>query len=110
MTSVLMNSKGKIETVVLDWDNIAVDEIPAGTPIGADGRIHNDGQARGLLMRTENEPWSGTADIIVAGYVDLAEAEEKSGVTLSNEAMNAMHNVIFSGNNGKVVGMVAVAG
>ena len=110
MASILEKAKGKIEWVTLDWENITPNEIPAGTPIGADGRIRNDGQAKGLLMRTANEPWSGAVEIITAGYVDLTEAETVSGVELTNEAKCALHDIHFSGASGKMVSMVAVAG
>ncbi len=108
--SVLSSAKGKVERVTLDWANITPTEVQAGTPIGADGQIHNDGSAKGLLMRTVNEPWDGTAEIITAGYVDKVEAQELSGLTLTNEAQCAMHDIHFAGVAGKVDSMVAVAG
>ena len=108
--SILSKAKGKIERITVDWDNIEDTEVQAGTPFGADGQIHNDGEARGLLMGTINAPWSGTAEIITAGYVDKLEAETLSGVELTNEAQCALHDIHFSGTGGKVDSMVAVAG
>ena len=108
--SVLSKAKGKIERITVDWAHIDASEVQAGTPFGADGQIHNDGDARGLLMSTINEPWSGTAEIITAGYVDKVEAETLSGIELTNEAQCAMHDIHFSGTGGKVDSMVAVAG
>ena len=108
--SVLSSARGRIEWIELDWDNITPSEIPAGTPIGADGQIHNDGSAKGLLIRTANEPWSGKVEIITAGYVDKVEAESLSGLTLSNEALCALHDIHCAGTAGKMVSMVAVAG
>ena len=110
MASTLEKAKGKVERVTLDWGNITPSELPAGTPIGADGRVHNDGSAKGLLMRTVNEPWSGTGEIITAGYVDLVEAQESYGSALTNEARCALYDIHFSGSARKMVSAVAVAG
>ena len=57
MTSVLMNSKGKIETVVLDWDNIAVDEMGMVYP-DENEVIEYTEQMREYVRQYENIPKS----------------------------------------------------
>lgn len=102
MESILVKSKGKVETIKLDWDNIEPDEILAGTPIGEDGQIHNDGKAKGVLVRTVSRLWDGTADILVAGDVDTLEAETIAGVAINSKAKKALHDITFSGDSRKV--------
>jgi hypothetical protein len=107
--SILNSAKGKFQRIQIDWDSIDGTAIPAGTPLGADGQIHNDGAALGILTSSVSYPWNGTGDILTAGYVDRAEAEAASGLVLSNEAQAALHDVKFD-SQGKINSMVAVAG
>lgn len=107
--SFLSKAKGKKIEIALDWANIEDDALGAGTPIGSDGQVHNDGQAVGVLMDTADRLWSGTVVVLCAGYVDKEEAETLSGITLTNEAQAALHDIKFSGED-RIDSMVAVAG
>ena len=106
---VLTSGKGKVQRITVDWANINADAVEAGTPFGADGKIHDDINALGILMRQITKPWDGTAEILTAGFCDKAEMESLSGLPLSNEVQSALHDIKF-GTDGVVNCMVAVAG
>lgn len=87
--------------IVINWEGMGDDvtEIKAGTPMDAEGNIANNGNCFGLMMgdvlRTRNR-----ARVVISGPVDLDDAEENSGITLTDEAKAAMRDVWFPGKSG----------
>ena len=76
--------------VDIDWPNIGDTVIKAGTPMSQDGKIANDGNAYGVLMGDVERKRNRMAQLLVAGFMDFAAAEEHSGVQLTAEAKAAM--------------------
>lgn len=71
------------------------DVVKAGSPIGADGTIQNDGDAVGILLNdvyVENPNGS-----LIKGFatINLANAEANSGLTIAATAKAALANIIF---------------
>lgn len=89
--SILWDNQGKVKKITVDWANIDADTVDAGTPMGNDGQVHNDAEAIGMLMNRITKPWDGTCDVLVAGFVDVAEV----AVELADAAINAMHGIRF---------------
>ena len=99
---------GKQIWVDLDWDNITTDSIAAGTPIGADGLVHNDSQAIGILLKQCDRTYLCDGEILIAGFIDETERYAVSGVKLSSECRAAL-NIAFKV-GGASIGNIAVAG
>jgi hypothetical protein len=86
--------------VKIDWDAMAGDVIKAGTPMSREGLIANDGNAYGILMDDVQRKRNKRGRVIVAGCVDVAKAEEHSGVKLSAAAKKALGDVWSQGFGG----------
>lgn len=86
----------KTRPVQLDFEGAEM--LPAGTLISCEGKAVNDATALGVLLY---DTWagygSGTANILIAGHVDLAKAQECGGCTYTAAAKSAMKNIIFVG-------------
>lgn len=87
--------------ITLDFSDVeAIDTatglkvVKAGTPIDADGVAANDGTAIGILLFDvlEDRP-QGT--ILKKAYIDLAKAEESSGLTIAAAVKSALPMVVF---------------
>lgn len=90
------------KAIKINWDAMADDvtELKGGTPMGKDGNVANDANCYGILMEDTRRRKKGEGRVIVAGRVDLKEAEENSGIVLSEEAMAALVDVEFPGSGG----------
>ena len=74
------------------------DMLPAGTPINPDGQVANDVTALGILLYDTYKGFgSGRALLLIGGHVDLAKAQEHSGITLSSEAKAELKSICFVG-------------
>ena len=82
--------------VKICWDDIGSDILLAGVPLGADGKIHNGAGAIGINTRNLTRRFQSDADIVIDGYVNKAEAEDLSGISLSDEAITAMRRICFT--------------
>lgn len=82
--------------VRIDFSTVEGDVVRAGTPISRDGKIANNADAFGILLR---DTWrvSPFAKICIDGFIDFPLAQEHSGVVLTPEAKAAMKNVVFVG-------------
>ena len=71
----------------------------AGSPIGADGTIQNNGNAIGILLNNvfEGNP-NGT---LVRGFaaINVNNARENSGVELAETVREALHHLMFEDSN-----------
>lgn len=69
--------------------------VKAGTPIGADGTIQNDGDAVGILL---NDVYADNPNgSLIKGFavINKANAEANASITLSTLAIGALPNVVF---------------
>lgn len=76
--------------ITLDWDHIAGDAVEAGMPIGADGQIHNDEAAVGILLKSCDRAWNHRAEVMIEGRIDEVERKAATGIELTKECMNAL--------------------
>lgn len=85
--------------VTLDFSAVTETEngrkiVKAGTPIGDAGVVDNTATVRGILFWDvyEDRP-IGT--VLKKAYINIAKAQEHSGVTISAEAKAALPMVVF---------------
>lgn len=82
--------------VALDFGG--ADMLPAGTLISCEGKAVNDLTALGVLLYDTWKGYgSGQGVVLISGHVDLAKAQEHSGLTYSSEAKAALKGVCFVG-------------
>lgn len=108
--SMLTNYGGKKKWIDIDWSNVDGNTIEAGMPIGADGQIHNDANAIGILVKSCDSRFTRDGEILIAGYCEEAERKTVSGVSLSSECRVALDGIALINANGSHLGNVAVAG
>lgn len=91
---ILYNSDYVGRALTLDEGAFSDGVCKAGTPIAADGTKANTASAIGVLLHdvTEERP---QATVVVGGYINTAKAQAHSGVTIIDDAKNAMKNVVF---------------
>ena len=73
----------------------STDVVKAGSPIGADGTIQNDGNSVSILLNdvyVDNPNGS-----LIKGFatINLANAEANSGLTLATACKSALTNLFF---------------
>lgn len=91
---MLNNVKVKeAQWITLDWANIEGNVVEAGTPIGADGQIHNDANAIGILLKSCDRVWNHKGEIMIEGRIDEAERQELTDAALSDACRNALHTI-----------------
>lgn len=82
--------------VALDFGG--ADMLPAGTLISCEGKAVNDLTALGVLLYDTWKGYgSGQGVVLISGHVDLAKAQEHSGLTYSSEAKAALKGICFVG-------------
>ena len=86
---ILWGDGGIYKTVTVDWAHADGTSIAAGTPMGIDGKVHNDQYAIGLTITKLEKNWDGKATLLIAGFVDASALS----VTLNKAAKKAMHSV-----------------
>lgn len=81
-------------SAVTDKDDAGNKVVKAGTPIGASGTADNTGTVVGILLYDviESRP-QGT--LLKKAYIDLAVAEEHSGVTIDSAVKAALPMIVF---------------
>ena len=90
----------KIKPVTIDWSSITL-PLLAGTPIGADGTIQNDGDAIGLVIDTITvKPLFPSIYVLIAGDIDEGDIEYE---TLDDTAIAALRGIRIFDSNGAVV-------
>lgn len=91
---ILFNSEYTGRALTLDTAAFTDGVCKAGTPIALDGTIANTADAAGiLLLDVQEERPVGT--IVIGGYIHTERAEAHSGVTIADEAKEALKNVVF---------------
>ena len=73
----------------------AKDIVKAGSPIGADGTIQNDGDAVGILLNDVEKTNPNGALVKAFATINLANAEKNSGLTIAPAVKSALPNLIF---------------
>lgn len=73
----------------------SVDVVKAGSPIGADGTIQNDGDAVGILLNDVYKDNPNGSLIKGFAVINKANAEANASLTLSTLAIGALPNVVF---------------
>ena len=71
------------------------DVVKAGSPIGADGTIQNDGDAVGILLNDVYVDNPNGSLIKAFATINLANAESNSGLTLASTCKAKLTNIIF---------------
>lgn len=71
------------------------DVVKAGSPIGADGTIQNDGDAVGILLNDVDKANPNGSLIKAFATINLANAEKNSGLTIASTVKSALPNIIF---------------
>ena len=104
-----LTCKGKKRYIKVNWDAIGTDTLLAGTPIGADGEIHNDNAACGIVVRDITKRYQSDALTICEGWLDKAEAAEMSGITLSNECLLTLDAITFICEDGTASPRISIA-
>ncbi len=89
---MLTNYKAiKARWIDIDWENISRDFVEAGTPIGADGMIHNDSIAIGILLKSCDRQWTPRGELMLEGCIDDAERLKVSNIKLTKSCIHALH-------------------
>lgn len=73
----------------------STDVVKAGSPIGADGTIQNDGDAIGILLNDVYVDNPNGSLIKAFATINLANAEANSGLTLATTCKSALTHIIF---------------
>ena len=82
--------------VALDFGEAEM--LPAGTLISCEGKAVNDLTALGVLLYDVWKGYgSGIGVVLISGHVDLAKAQEHSGLTYAAEAKAALKGICFVG-------------
>ena len=90
----------KLKPVTINWSSITL-PLLAGTPIGADGTIQNDGDAIGLVIDTITvRPLFDSIYVLIAGDIDEADIEYDS---LDDAAIAALGGIRIFDENGALV-------
>lgn len=91
---ILYNSDYVGKAITLDSAAFTDNVCKAGTPISTAGAIANSASAFGILLHdVHQERPQGT--IVIGGYINTAVAQDHSGVTVAEDAKNALKNVVF---------------
>ena len=104
---ILFNFEDKLITrsILVPWADPNVDVIKAGTPLDDEGAISNDGDAVGIVLNDVPKDWGrqierdglfyGTAEIVTAGYLDLASAEASFGQAYTDALKEKLSDIVF---------------
>ena len=71
------------------------DVVKAGSPIGADGTIKNDGDAVGILLNDVAKENPNGSLIKAFATINTANAEQNSGLVIAGAVKSALPNIIF---------------
>lgn len=73
----------------------SADVVKAGTPIGSDGTIKNNGSAVGILLNDVYKENPNGSLIKGFAVVNKANAQKNASLTLSSLVISALPNVVF---------------
>lgn len=84
-----------VPVTIASSEFVSKDVVKAGSPIGADGTIQNDGDAVGILLNDVAKENPNGSLIKAYATINLANAEENSGLTIDGAVKTALSNITF---------------
>lgn len=84
-----------VPVTIADSEFTTKDVVKAGSPIGADGTIQNDGDAVGILLNDVEKANPNGALVKAFASINLANAQTNSGLTIASTVKTALKDIYF---------------
>ena len=84
-----------VPVTIASTEFASADVVKAGSPIDADGKISNDGDAVGILLNDVHKDNPNGSLIKGFAVVNKANAEKNASLTLSASVFTALPNIVF---------------